>query len=278
MYLDWTDNEVELIVADYFSMLSKELRGINFKKSEHRANMLKILSTRSNGAVEFKHQNISAALIQLGLPYIRGYKPRFNFQKDKIFNIIETYLKANKLFEQLFIEFSNAIPQFSADLNHPLNLVDAPTISNKEDREILNIRKPIKVNYLEREQSNRNLGYQGEELVLYYERQNLITAGLNSIAKEVKWVSKEQGDGLGYDILSMNNNGTPKYIEVKTTKLGKETPFFFSSNEFEFSNEFKENYYLYRVFNLAQKPNLFILNGSFKDFCEMKPITYRGSF
>jgi hypothetical protein len=31
-------------------------------------------------AIEFKHQNISAAMLDLGLPYIRGYKPRSNYQ------------------------------------------------------------------------------------------------------------------------------------------------------------------------------------------------------
>lgn len=31
----WTNKEVELIVADYFSMLSKELTGQNYTKSVH---------------------------------------------------------------------------------------------------------------------------------------------------------------------------------------------------------------------------------------------------
>jgi hypothetical protein len=30
--------------------------------------------------IEFKYQNVSAAMLDLGLPYIRGYKPRSNYQ------------------------------------------------------------------------------------------------------------------------------------------------------------------------------------------------------
>ena len=61
----WSDIEVELIVAEYFSMLSKELSGKNYKKSEHRKKLLPLLNNRSEGSIEFKHQNISAVLINL---------------------------------------------------------------------------------------------------------------------------------------------------------------------------------------------------------------------
>ncbi|MEN6543296.1 hypothetical protein [Parvibaculum sp.] len=42
--------------------------------------LLPLLNDRSEGAVEFKHQNISAVLKGLGEDWIPGYKPAFNFQ------------------------------------------------------------------------------------------------------------------------------------------------------------------------------------------------------
>jgi len=39
-----------------------------------------LLNDRSEGWVEFKHQNISAVLKGLGEDWIPGYKPAFNFQ------------------------------------------------------------------------------------------------------------------------------------------------------------------------------------------------------
>ena len=35
--LDWNDGELDLIVADYFSMLHAELDGADYNKSEHRS-------------------------------------------------------------------------------------------------------------------------------------------------------------------------------------------------------------------------------------------------
>ncbi|MBS4058064.1 MAG: hypothetical protein KGZ82_12150 [Bacteroidales bacterium] len=77
----WTIIEVELVVADYFQMLKNELIGNLYKKSECRKNLLPHLKNRSESSIEFKHQNISAVLINLGQPYIKGYLPRFNYQK-----------------------------------------------------------------------------------------------------------------------------------------------------------------------------------------------------
>jgi hypothetical protein len=77
---DWSSDEVDLIVADYFDMLECELFNRPYKKSDHNAALCEQLDDRSRQSVEFKHANISAVLVRLGLPYIDGYKPRGNFQ------------------------------------------------------------------------------------------------------------------------------------------------------------------------------------------------------
>jgi hypothetical protein len=77
---DWSQLECELIARDYLDMLVKELGGIAYSKAEHRRALQPHLQNRSEGAIEYKYQNISAVLIDLGLPYIRGYKPAFNYQ------------------------------------------------------------------------------------------------------------------------------------------------------------------------------------------------------
>lgn len=78
--LDWTRLEVEAIVADYLKMLSLELAGQSFSKTAHRRTLQQKLNGRSDGSIEFKHCNISAVMIDLGFPNIRGYQPRFNYQ------------------------------------------------------------------------------------------------------------------------------------------------------------------------------------------------------
>ena len=77
----WSREEVEAAVADYFDMLARELRGEPFNKAQHNRMLQRLLNNRSHGAIERKHQNISAILIELGYPYIDGYKPLGNYQE-----------------------------------------------------------------------------------------------------------------------------------------------------------------------------------------------------
>src|SRR5688572_3395404 len=62
-------------------MLEHELRGEAYNKREHNRRLQQQLPRRSAGAIEFKHANISAILIELGFPYVDGYKPRGNYQE-----------------------------------------------------------------------------------------------------------------------------------------------------------------------------------------------------
>lgn len=77
---DWSEEEVLATVEDYFDMLRAEAAGEPYNKSEHNRALRQLLNGRSKSSVELKHQNISAVLDALGLPYINGYKPRGNSQ------------------------------------------------------------------------------------------------------------------------------------------------------------------------------------------------------
>src|SRR6267142_1502762 len=77
---DWSREEIEATISDYFRMLERELKGEPFNKREHNRGLQAQLRNRSAGAIEFKHQNISAILIDLRFPYIEGYKPARNWQ------------------------------------------------------------------------------------------------------------------------------------------------------------------------------------------------------
>ncbi len=276
---DWTSEEVKFIVEDYFRMLQLELKHSAYNKTSHRLSILPFLNKRSEGSIEFKHQNISAALINMGLPYIKGYKPRFNYQKQMLEQEIAKYIKEyktplEKQFEH-FADNSNIIkPKTKIEFEYVID--DDPV--NSEVKETEPLYKPIKINYLEKEQNNRHLGAQGEGFVIEYEKWRLINAGKESLADKIEWVSKDLGDGLGYDILSRNNNGTDRFIEVKTTKLSKETPIYLSRTEIGFASQKVKDFFLYRVFNFDASPKLFIKNGNYESFCKLLPQTYKGYF
>ena len=87
---DWQHDELDAIVADYFAMLAAGLSGRPYVKSAHSKALMDRIG-RTHRSVEFKHQNISAVLDELGMPWIPGYKPKRNYQ-NAIFDAIDRYL------------------------------------------------------------------------------------------------------------------------------------------------------------------------------------------
>ena len=60
MPLPWSYTEVELIIADYFSMLEAELRGETYTKAAYRKALLPLLSGRSDVG-NFKEKNMTCS-------------------------------------------------------------------------------------------------------------------------------------------------------------------------------------------------------------------------
>lgn len=93
-------------------------------------------------------------------------------------------------------------------------------------------------------------GSQGEKIAMAIERDYLIQIGYSELADKVKNVSKEIGDGLGYDILSYFPDGREKYIEVKSSTKANGQSFHLSSNELSFLQENLSNAVVYRIFSV----------------------------
>lgn len=274
---NWSESEVDLIIPIYFVMLKKDLMNQPYNKSEYRRNLLPLLPARSEGAIEFKYQNISAALMNLGLPYIKGYLPRQNYQQILDDKILE-YLQNDVRIENVFQNYADRNIKLNKNANFEKMFVKPPKYEEVKEPLPNYSKNPIKINYLEREQKNTKLGYLGEELVYNYEKWNLVRKGRKDLSDQIKWVAKDEGDGAGFDILSKTVTGEDKFIEVKTTKSGIKTPFFFSRNEFHFSNKKDQNYFLYRIFEFEDQPKAFVKNGGLQNICQYVPVSYKGYF
>ncbi len=105
-----------------------------------------------------------------------------------------------------------------------------------------------KPDYSAQEKANRTLGMAGEKLVVKFEQDALISAGLPALAAKVRHVAAEEGDGAGYDILSFFPDGRHRYIEVKTTRGAISSDFYLSPNEIEFARIHPENFELRRLY------------------------------
>jgi hypothetical protein len=273
----WSREEVEAAVADYFAMLGNELRGEPYNKAEHNRRLQSLLSGRTRGSVERKHQNISAVLIDLGYPYIDGYKPLGNYQ-DLLARMVQERLSAATGLQEVVATTVAAEVERVPIINDVLSIVVPPPVRDRDparlyDQPAVRVARPRR-NYLEAEARNQSLGRAGEELVLRFEHERLWRSGERSLADRIEHVARTQGDGLGYDIGSFEVGGQDRLIEVKTTRFGALTPFFTSRNEVEVSEERRDEYQLYRLFSFRAEPRLFTLAGSLRSSCQLEPFSY----
>ena len=79
---------------------------------------------------------------------------------------------------------------------------------------------------------------------------------------------------MGFDVLSYEEDGRERLIEVKTTAFGELTPFFVSRNELARSTRDAPHYQLYRVFNFRTKPKVFSLPGAITTHCKLDATSY----
>ena len=224
--IDWSEQEVRLIVADYFSMLEKELLAKPYSKTEHRKALGPQLAGRSDGSIEFKHANISADLAGQGLPYVEGYKPRGNYQA-LLAQEVEAFLDRHPT----FLDQLAAAPTLNPDKAPPADRIDLDAVIEDPPEQMIGpkeqgkpwlSRKGRRIDFVERDARNRRLGKLGEEFVVFLERHRLRTAGRDDLALKVEWVAETIGDGLDFDVLSFDDvDESEKLIEVKATGLGK---------------------------------------------------------
>jgi len=270
---DWSDEELDLIVADYFAMLEAERAGGAYVKAHH-ARELAARTGRAHKSVEFKHMNISAVLRELGLPTIRGYRPMENIQRA-IFPAIDRYLSARPAL---------LTPEPPA----PAGVAEAPPLWEEPPPTPAPTPRPPrpeglerlvrKFDPVERDFRNRALGRAGEALVVDLERRRLEQADRRDLARKVRWVSQEDGDGAGYDVHSFDPSGADRLLEVKTTYGGSRTPFFLTRNEKGLSDERPDAFRILRVYEFGQAPRLFRLRPPLGEAVILETETWRAGF
>lgn len=133
------------------------------------------------------------------------------------------------------------------------------------------------VDWTARDERNRNLGLQGEKLVLQYEIDSLHLCGRHDLAARVQHIALSNS-AAGYDIASFYPDGRPKLIEVKTTQGPASTPFYISANEVLVSKNLSEAYVIYRVFGFQEKAisiNFFEMAGDAAQNCQLEAVNFK---
>ena len=272
----WSTEEIEATVAAYFEMLRLELAGLPYVKAEFNERLRKVLDGRSKAAVEYKFQNISAVLVNHDQTYIKGYLPAQNYQAALELAVLE-WLEGQQDFDELVRRSPvinppapSAVLTFSSILSLPPDVSRAPRQTG---------RVPVKkIDFVRLDSENRALGQRGEELAFELEQRRLHDdLRRPDLARQVRWVARDEGDGLGYDIHSFEGGGEDRLIEVKTTGQGKYFPFAVTRNELTVSQREATRYHLYRLFDFGQSPGLYVLGGALDKSCTLSPTQFRAT-
>lgn len=274
-----TDHETHAVVRDYCSGLAARLQG-----RQPREGPLARRNGRDRDATsttQGQYQRISAVLIGHGLPYLNEHKPSSDYSSE-LRHAVEQYLRNNggllTLMESAVDAAPSAAPspdtrELDEVLRAPPQPGDIPeALAGQEDIPLLS-----GIDYLGREQRNRALARAGEAFVVALEQRRLIEAGCEVFADHVEHVSGEYGEGLGYDIHSYEIDGRDRLIAVKTTRFRKETPLYVASNEVAVSTRYRARFWLYRVYNFAETPLVYHLNGPLSERFRLKPHEYRAT-
>ena len=161
-----------------------------------------------------------------------------------------------------------------------LLITSPPAPSNKARTGVgtLGFQSKKQPDYSAQDAKNRDLGLKGELLVIAHEQRVLEQAGRLDLAQKIVHVSQIEGDSAGYDIRSYDTEGSPKFIEVKTTKGGAQTPFFISPNEIDFSAKNADHYLVYRLYEFDQQTGhakAFTLTGDISEQLDLEPTGFR---
>ncbi|MFF1384672.1 DUF3883 domain-containing protein [Arthrobacter sp. NPDC058288] len=272
----WTVDEVDASVTKYFDMLEMDVQGKAFVKAAIYRELSARFTSRNVNSIERKMSNISAVLVGLGYPHLRGLSPLANYQRSLVESVFGELTRRKSLDAVLEAALSDSVPLGPVDI---VREAGAPPQIITDLLHGQSVARPFRRNYLALEAANRALGLAGELAVARREQSYLHSIGRTKLADRVDHVAQTKGDGLGYDVLSFDPAGREKWIEVKTTKYAIDVPFFVTRGEVRVSNSSPELYHLYRLYGFGSPKGtgLYRLQGDLEKSCKLDALTFEAA-
>lgn len=157
--------------------------------------------------------------------------------------------------------------------------IDATHKESESNRKKQTVRQKGDIDYAEQQKISQKIGDKGEELVLQKEIEKVTKLGLSAeVISKVRRVSLESDD-YGFDILSFDEYGDERYLEVKTTKVNKQDfSFILTQNELEHAKKLGSKYCIVIVFDILGNPRIWYMGNPFIEEpykVRIKPTQYR---
>lgn len=147
----------------------------------------------------------------------------------------------------------------------------------KRERKFNPDKKAKKIDFEKQMRKNSLNGSIAEEKVIEFEKERLKKIGRKIDINKIKKVS-DTNDAAGYDIKSINEDGSERYIEVKSTVTSKYS-FNLSVNEHLAGKHYGERYWIYFVSLGKEKIEIRTINNPFseeqQEKLDIKPVNYQ---
>ena len=154
------------------------------------------------------------------------------------------------LSEKVKSRLTPAHHSFSDLINYLERMVNVSGVEYAEELELMALiekkkgRSVRKYNFAKAQARSAKIGYEGERLIdLFFENQKQ-----SGRIADYTWMNKDGESGLAYDFEVNRLDGVTFYLDVKTTDYRFEQKMIFSSQEIEFASDYRDNYYVYRVY------------------------------
>src|SRR5437764_9841311 len=81
-----------------------------------------------------------------------------------------------------------------------------------------------------------------------------------------------------YEILSFDQKGRERFLEVKTTVGSQTAPFYLTRNELSFSKERPTEFRICRLYDFSKIPRVFEIAPPLDKFIHLEPLSFEASF
>ncbi|MDA1675320.1 protein NO VEIN domain-containing protein [Bacillus cereus group sp. TH152-1LC] len=204
---------------------------------------------------------IEHSILSCSICSIKGASRKIIKELDKHDFSVEIYGGSPSYYASTIIEKRNVVT-YVIEKSKQKKKTSSNTITPEELEKQLEIKKKI--------------GLEGESYVFLAEKEHLKSIGRMDLAEKVTWVANENCNA-GYDIQSFFEDGSYKYIEVKSTTARNEN-FYLTNNELEVAKILGDNYFIYRVSNLRSIPQINKIQNPYdlisQNKIELKPTQY----
>lgn len=197
-----------------------------------------------------------------------------NAVKKILFTDADSFESADEAIDNIKKAIFSAV---DVSVTRTLKNVEPKERRTKKYAKIRSVGPTNKIDYIAKAKADMEVGLLGEELALEYEREKLIRQGYPELASKVRRVSIIS-DAYGYDIESYELIGLKMekvYLEVKTTTNKLDVDFPVSKNEVNESNEKKDHYCIFRIYDAKSvTPSFYKVFGKIEDNFELDPVSY----